>query len=165
VLILIGLFLKSSAENEYRSFEIRSGLQDMSVREIMVPPVAVHKGVTISEFVNEYVFHYHYRVFPVVQHDRFVGMIDVRAIKNVQANDWPTTMIDGFLCDESKYCVLEPDMEATEALRRLTTQNCSTAPIVQNGMLTGILTRSDLFKLISLNATSPHSVTIPLLSG
>src|SRR5205823_1117557 len=34
-LLLIGLFLKSSAENEYRSFELRFGLQDLTVREIM----------------------------------------------------------------------------------------------------------------------------------
>src|SRR5262249_46773709 len=87
-LILIGLFLKSSAENEYRSFEIRVGLQDMRVRDVMVPPVPVHKSMTISEFLNNYVFHYHDRVFPVVESDRFAGMIDVRAIKRVPANDW-----------------------------------------------------------------------------
>ena len=149
-LILIGLFLKSSAENEYRSFEVRFGLQDLSVSEIMTPPVTVESSTTISQFVNEYVFHYHYRAFPVLELNRFIGMIDVRSIKSVPANEWPTTKIGAFLSDPSTYCVIDPNIAATDALRLLMTKNCSKAPVVRNGTLLGILTRSDLFKLISL---------------
>ena len=149
-LVLIGLFLKNSAENEYRSFELRFGLQDMKVSEIMVPPIAVNTSMTISQFVNDYVFHYHYRVFPVLELDRFMGMIDVRSIKGVPPAEWPTTKIGPYLSDSSTYCVLDPDMNATDALRILLAQNCSKAPIVRKGVLMGILTRSDLFKLVSL---------------
>jgi Zn-dependent protease/predicted transcriptional regulator len=149
-LLLIGLFLKSSAENEYRSFEIRFGLQDMKLREIMAPPVAVNTSMTISEFVNDFVFHYHYRIFPVTELNRFIGMIDIRSIKAVPANEWPTTKIGGFIADPSSYCVLDPDMDATDALRVFITRNCSKAPIVRGEKLLGILTRSDLLKLVSL---------------
>jgi CBS domain-containing protein len=100
--------------------------------------------------LNEYVFRYHHRIFPVVDGDRFVGMIDVRAVKNVPADKWPTTRIDQFLYDPSKYCILDPDMAATDALRHLTMHSCSNAPVVRDGALLGILTRSDLFKLASL---------------
>ncbi len=149
-LILIGLFLKNSAENEYRSFELRFGLQDMKIREIMSPPIAVNTSMTISQFVNDYVFHYHHRVFPVLELDRYIGMIDVRSIKGVPPGDWPTTKIGAHLSDTSAYCVLDPNMDATDALRMLLNQNCSKAPVVRNGKLLGILTRSDLFKLVSL---------------
>src|SRR5207253_2044744 len=141
---------KNSAENEYRSFELRFGLQDMKIREIMSPPIAVNTSMTISQFVNDHVFHYHHRVFPVLELDRFIGMIDVRSIKGVPAEDWPTTKIGGYLSDPSTYCALDPGVEATDALHRLMMQNCDTAPIVRNGVLLGILTQSDLFKLISL---------------
>ena len=149
-LILIGLFLKNSAENEYRSFEVRLGLQDMMVREIMTPPISVNTSMTISQFINDYVFHYHYRVFPVLELNRFIGMIDVRSIKGVPPNDWPTTKIGGYLSDPSSYSTIDPDMTATDALQALLARNCSKAPVVRNGELVGILTRSDLFKLISL---------------
>jgi Zn-dependent protease/predicted transcriptional regulator len=149
-LILIGLFLKNSAENEYRSFELRFGLQDMKLNEIMVPPIAVNTSMTISQFVNEYVFHYHYRVFPVLELDRFIGMIDVRSIKGVPPGDWSRTKIGPYLSDPSTYCVLDPDMDATDALRVLLAHNCNKAPVVRNGALMGILTRSDLLKLVSL---------------
>ena len=149
-LVLIGLFLKSSADNEYRSFEMRFGLQDLTVRQIMVPPISVNTSMTISQFVNDYVFHYHYRVFPVLELNRFIGMVDVRSMKNVPPNDWPTTKIGPYLSDPSTYCVLDPDMNATDALRKLITENCSKAPVVRGDSLLGILTRSDLFKLISL---------------
>ncbi len=149
-LMLIGLFLKSSAENEYRSFELRVGLQDMKLAEIMTPAVAVDTSMTISQFVNDYVFHYHYRVFPVVELGRFIGMIDVRSIKGVPPNEWPSTKIGGFLSDPSTYHVLDPNMDATDALRLLMTQDSSKGVVVRNGTLMGVLTRSDLLKLISL---------------
>jgi Zn-dependent protease len=149
-LLLIGLFLKSSAENEYRAFEVRFGLQNMKLSEIMTPAIAVNTSMTISQFVNDYVFHYHYRIFPVLELNRFVGMMDVRSVKSVPSNEWPTTKIGGFLSDPSTYCVLDPDVDATDALRVLIAQNCTKAPIVRNGELLGILTQSDLFKLVSL---------------
>ena len=116
----------------------------------MVPPIAVNTSMTISQFVNDYVFHYHYRVFPVLELNRFIGMIDVRSIKGVPPNDWPTTKIGGYLSDPSTYCVLDPDTDATEALHILMSKDCSKAPVVRNGVLMGFLTRSDVFKLISL---------------
>jgi Zn-dependent protease len=149
-LVLVGLFLRNSAQNEYRSFEIRFGLKDMKLREIMAPPIAVNTSMTISEFVNDCVFHYHYRVFPVLELGRFIGMIDVRAIKAVPPGQWPITKIGSYLSDPSTYCILDPDTDATDALKKLMNQNCSKAPIVRNGVLLGILTRSDLFKLVSL---------------
>jgi Zn-dependent protease len=149
-LLLIGLFLKSSAENEYRAFEVRFGLQNMKLSEIMTPAISVNTSMTISQFVNDYVFHYHYRIFPVLELNRFVGMMDVRSIKSVPSNEWPTTKIGGFLSDPSTYCVLDPDVDATDALRVLIAQNCTKAPIVRNGELLGLLTQSDLFKLVSL---------------
>jgi Zn-dependent protease/CBS domain-containing protein len=149
-LILIGLFLKKSADTEYQSFELRTALQDMKLSEIMVPPVAVDSSKTISEFVNNFVFRYHYRAFPVLDNGRFIGMINVRSIKGVPSAEWPITKIVDYLSDSSSYCVLDPDIDATEALRILTQQNCTKAPVVRNGTLIGMLTRSDLFKLIAL---------------
>lgn len=149
-LVLVGLFLKNSAATEYRSFELRFGLQDIKLREIMVPPTSVSPSMTISEFINNYVFHYHYRTFPVVENGKFVGMIDVRSIKGIPADQWPSVKIGDYLSDPSTFCVLSPDIEATDALRRFVTKNCSKAAIVRDGHLLGLLTRSDLFRLISL---------------
>jgi len=149
-LMLIGLFLKRSAANEYQAFELRIGLQNMKLHEIMAPAIAVDSSTSISEFVNEYVFHYHYRAFPVVENHRFVGMIDVRSIKGVPPAEWPTTKIGAYLSAASEYCVLDPETEATQALHILMSRNCSRAPVVSDGALLGILTRSDLYKLVAL---------------
>ena len=149
-LVLIGMFLKNSAENEQRSFELRFGLQDMKLRDIMTPPIAVNPWMTISQFVNDYVFHYHYRVFPVTDSNRFIGMIDVRSIKGVPPSEWPSTTVGRYLSDPSTYCVLDPDVDATDALRVLINKNCNKAPVVRDEVLLGILSSSDVLNLVSL---------------
>jgi hypothetical protein len=77
-------------------------------------------------------------------------MIDVRSIRAVPAEEWPTTKIGSHLSDSSTYSVLDPDLEATVGLRTLVTQNRNSAPIVRNGVLIGMLTRDDLLRLITL---------------
>jgi Zn-dependent protease len=151
-LLLIGLFLKKSAEGEYRSYQMRTSLEHLTVRDIMVPPVAVEKGTTVEEFINGYVFHYHDRVFPVVDHGRFIGMIDLNKVKKVPVHDWPNTYIDAYISDSSEYCVLEPQTDARDALRLLIDCRMPKAAVVSNDALVGFLTRNDLLEVISLKS-------------
>jgi Zn-dependent protease len=151
-LILIGIFLKKSAENEYRSLQVRNGLESVRVRDIMSPPVAVPKGTTIADLVNQYVFHYHDRSFPVVDRGRFIGIIDIGSLKKVPPQDWPTTRIDAYMSDSSQYCILNPDMEAREALRLLLESPTPKAPVVENDNIVGFLTRSNLVEIIALKS-------------
>ena len=150
--LLIGWFLKKSAESEYRSFQMRNSLENLTVRDIMAPPVAVNKGTTIEEFVQRYVFHYHDRVFPVVDRSGFIGMITLNAVKKVPSAEWANTYIDAYISDSSEYCVLEPQMDARDALRLLIDSRLAKAPIVENGVLVGFLSRNDLLEVISLKS-------------
>jgi CBS domain-containing protein len=149
-LLIIGVFLKRSADNEFRAFELRAGLEGLRLRQIMSPAVAVEKSMLVSDFINDYVFHYHDRAFPVIENGRFAGMIDLRSIKRIAVNEWPLVRIGGYMADPSTYFILEPDVEASEALRLLVSGNRTCAPIVHDGVLLGMLTRDDLFKLISV---------------
>jgi Zn-dependent protease len=149
-LILIGLFLRRSAQAEYESSELRYGLKDIHLREIMAPPVSVHTDMPISEFITDYVFRYHHRSFPVLENGRFAGMIDVRSMKGTRPEQWPFQRVGDYLASESSYCVLDPEIDASDALRILTTQNCSKAPVVRDAALLGLLTRADLYQIVTL---------------
>jgi predicted transcriptional regulator len=130
------------------AYALRFGLQDMKLREIMTSPVAVHSSMTILQFVNEPVFHYHYRVFPVLELDRFAGMIDVRSLRNLPPQDWPTRKSENVFRIRRHTAFLNPDLNATDALRLLVSRNCGGARRAKRTLI-GILARPDLFKLIS----------------
>jgi CBS domain-containing protein len=124
----------------------------MKLSAIMTPPVAVDAGASVSEFVNEYVFRHHRRAFPVVEDGMFAGMIDVRSIKGVAPSAWPFLTIRKFLLNPDTYCILTPDLDAGEALRRLTAGQRPEAPVVLNGVLLGMLSRNDVLNLISVKS-------------
>jgi len=151
-LLLIALFLKKSAESEYRSLQMRASLEHVAVRDIMVPPVAVNKGTTIADFINRYVFHYHDRVFPVIDRGRFIGMIDLGKVKKVATAEWANTYIDAYMSESSDYCVLDPELDARDALRLLIEARMPKAPVVADNALVGFLTRSDLLEVIALKS-------------
>lgn len=149
-LLLIGLFLKRSAEMERKAFELQFTLKDFALRQIMSPSIAVEASTPVSDFVNNYVFRYHDRAFPVVANGRFIGMTDIRSIKRIPASEWSSARIGECLSDASTYCVLDPDVDAGEAMQLLSAGKRTHAPVVREGILLGMLTRDDLFKLVSL---------------
>jgi Zn-dependent protease len=151
-LIMIGLFLKRSAEGTYRKFKMRTSVKDLSVNEVMSPPVAVNAGLALSKFVQDYVFHYHHQVFPVQENNRFLGMIDVGALKRMPPSEWPNTQVADHLLDPSSYSILDPDMSVPEALELLVSRSCERSPVVRSGVLFGVLTRNDLLKLIAIKS-------------
>src|SRR5262249_28718254 len=131
-LLIIGVFLKNSADKEYRAFELRAGLEGLTLRQIMSPAVAVDVSMPGSGFVSDYVFHYHDRTFPVVENGRFAGLIDLRSIKRIPVNEWPEVRIGGYLSNPSSFLILDPDLEAGEALRLLANGTRTCAPIVRD---------------------------------
>jgi len=151
-LLIIGVFLAKSAKNEYRAFELRTGLEGFTLQQVMSPPITLDVSMFVSTFISDYVFHYHDRVFPVVEERRFAGIIDVRSIKGVPVNEWPSVRIGGYLTNPATYRVLDPDLDAAEALRLLLSGHSSYAPVVRDGALVGMVTRDELLKLISLKS-------------
>jgi Zn-dependent protease len=149
-LVLVGVFLRKSAETEYRSFHARNVLDSFKVGDIMAPPVAVQKGTTVADLINNYIFHYHERIFPVVDRGQFIGMIDLRQLKKLRPEDWPNTYIDAFMSDASMTCTLTPDMDARDALRLMVEGAAAKAPVIENNALVGVLTPSDMVEVVAL---------------
>src|SRR5262249_5237396 len=137
---------------EYVSFQMRTTLGDGRVSDIMAPPVGVNKGTTIADLVNQFVFHYHDRIFPVVDRGRFIGMIDIQKLKKVPTADWPNTYIDAYMSEPPEYCILEPETDTRTALRLLTESVMPKAPVLAGDALVGSLTRKDLAEVIALKS-------------
>ena len=149
--VLVGVFLRKSAESEYRAFHARNVLDSFKVNDIMAPPVAVAKGTTVADFVNNYIFHYHERIFPVLDRGQFIGMIELRQLRKLRPEDWPNTYIDAFMSDASMTPTLTPDMDARDALRLLVDRSAGKAPVIDNNnMMVGVLTPSDMVEVVAL---------------
>ena len=79
---LLGSFLGRAATGSYQQLLVRHALRGTPVSRFMTPdPVTVPPEITVGELVEEYVYKYHHKLFPVVADGRLLGCISTNQIK------------------------------------------------------------------------------------
>jgi CBS-domain-containing membrane protein len=88
---LIGLFLRRVAEASYQQLLLHDVLHDQPVKRFMRrDPVTVSPSVTVRQWIEDYVYQHHFKMFPVVDNSDLVGCISIDNIKKVPRGDWDT---------------------------------------------------------------------------
>ena len=80
--VLIGLFLRQSAESSYQQLVVRRGLSPYAVRDVMARDVmTVPAGASAADIMEHHFWKHHVSSFPVVDGDRVVGIIGLDQVK------------------------------------------------------------------------------------
>ena len=81
-LFLIGMFLQNASQVSMQRLMISKALEGETVRRFMKPdPVTIPDTMTLKEAVEDYIYRYHYKMFPVVRNSKLVGCLTTRDIK------------------------------------------------------------------------------------
>jgi predicted transcriptional regulator len=135
----------------YRQLLIRQALQGEQVKRFMKPElVTVAPSVTLSQLMEDYIFRYHYKMFPVVDHERLMGVVTINQLKEVPRAEWGTHTVKEIAetCTEGN--TIEPDADATQALDKMNRGGSSRLIVVDRGRLVGILALRDLLKFLAI---------------
>jgi len=151
--LLIGLFLRSAASQSYQQVLIRQMLAGEPVRRFMsTEPATVPASTTIDQFVENYVYKHHHKMFPVVSDtgEALLGCVTVRRVREVPRDQWPLRTVSAVVAACSRANTISPDEDAMAALARMYRSRVSRLMVVDSGRLVGILTLKDLLRFLSL---------------
>ncbi|MGB8993182.1 MAG: site-2 protease family protein [Desulfobaccales bacterium] len=150
-MFLIGLFLKSAAQMSYQQLLVRKALEGESVRRFMnANPVTVPDSITVERLVEDYIYKYHYKMFPVMSGDRLVGCITTRQVKDIPREAWSRETIREMASPCSAENTISPQTDAVKALAMMSQGGISRLMVVENGRLVGLVTLKDLLDFFSL---------------
>jgi len=150
-MFLIGMFLKSAAQMSYQQLLVRKALEGEAVRRFMnAHPVTVQDSITVAQLVDDYIYKYHYKMFPVLSGDRLVGCITTREVKEIPRENWTHETIREAASACSPENTISPDTDAIKALGRMNQGGVSRLLVVDGGRLVGIVTLKDLLDFFSL---------------
>jgi Zn-dependent protease len=148
---LIGMFLRGAAQASYQQLVVRKALEGEHVRRFMNPnPVTVPVSATVQELVEDYIYKYHYKMFPVMDGDRLAGCITTREVKEVPREAWSRQTVGGLASHCSPENTIGPEADATQALTIMNQTGVSRLMVVEGGHLVGIVTLKDLLSFLSL---------------
>lgn len=149
--ILIGLFLRSAAKQGYQQVLIRQALEGESLRRFMTEePVAVPPHLSLQDLVDDYIYKYHFKMFPITEGGRLLGCVTTRQVKDVPRDQWATRTVGEVASPCSEENTIAPNEDAVKALSIMSRNHTSRLMVVEDDHLIGILTLKDLMKFLSL---------------
>ncbi len=151
-LIFIGLFLRRAAMSAMQDTVLRLHLTGERVGRFMTEnPVTVSPDLNLETFVDEYVLHYHFTHFPVVNEDgELVGIVRARDPKQVDSDRWPELHVSDVMEEPDPARIIAPNAEAVEALSRLRGEERKRLIVVEGRRPVGIVSLRDLVDFLAL---------------
>lgn len=152
-LAFIGWFLLDAARTSYAQAGLISELRGRRVADIMdrnCPTVEAH--LSVQDFVDAYLLHQGLRGYVVVQNEQIVGLITPHEVKQVPRDLWPQTSVQAVMRPLGQVRTVSPETPALQALQMMGRDDINQLPVVSNGHLEGIFSRSHIVRFLQAHA-------------
>lgn len=149
--LMLGLFMRTASQMSYRQVLFRNALEGERVRRFMKSdPVTVPRYISIQDLVEEFIYRYHFKTYPVVDGDRLMGCVSVSDVRGVPRDEWSNTPVGGIMHACTNENSISPDEDAMHALMNMNRTGNTRLLVVDEGRLVGIIALKDLLKFLSL---------------
>jgi len=147
-LILIALFIYIGANTESTAVKYSHLLQNVTVGEMMSSPVSTVPPAMPLSTVIGMMYSSKHLGFPVVERDTLVGMVTLADVNRNSSIDREAMQVRDIMTRD--VITLPPEAPVIDALRIMSAQDFGRIPVVRDGRILGIVTRTDILKVAEL---------------
>jgi len=157
----IGWFLQNAAAQSMQQFQMQSTVQGVVAGTLMQhnPPV-VDPGVPIDRLVEHYFIGQNLRGVPVVQQDVLLGIITLTDLRSTPQSEWPSLRVADRMTPRYRLITVTPETPIGVAMQAMSEHDVHQIPVVQNGMLLGLLTRSTIIRYLQMSEHFPERAKV-----
>jgi Zn-dependent protease/predicted transcriptional regulator len=149
----IGWFLLQSAAESYREVEVAPFLARRHVSDLMSNDCSTVDGhLDIQHFVDDEMFRSGKRCFLVEEDGALAGLITPHEIKHVERSGWPSTKLSSVMLPAARLRTVTPETSLKDALEVMATNDLNQLPVLANGRLRGMISRSQVLQLFQTRA-------------
>lgn len=147
---LIGMFLRGAASASYQEVVARTALEGVPVSHLMTAqPIAVPPDASIAAFVEDFVYRYHHRSFPVASNGILLGCVGTEQAARIERTAWATTRVEQIMARCAPEETVAPQNGAVAALTQMRRSGKSRLWVVDRSRLVGVLSLRDVMQLLS----------------
>lgn len=150
--VLIGLFVVTMAGAEEQQERTAWSLATVRVRDVMTPEPDVARGDhSVAEFLQGIALHRKHSAFPLLDEaGRVQGLVTLNRLRSVPQARRATTSLREVACPPADIPLAEPDEPMTALLPRLGGCADGRALVMAEGHLVGIVSPSDISRMVTL---------------
>jgi Zn-dependent protease/CBS domain-containing protein len=147
---LIALFIYVGASEEERSTRAEVTLENILVRDIMTRDVvSVIPSMNVEDLVK-FMFEKKHMGYPVIEGDNLRGIVTFTDIQRVPYLERPVARVSDIMTRD--IISVPPDAQASDVLKLVTSRNIGRVVVIDNGSVVGILSRTDLVRILRLRS-------------
>ncbi len=147
-LILIALFIYIGASSESTAVKYSFLLQNVTVGDMMSSPVTTVSPTLPVRDVITMMYTSKHLGFPVVERDTLIGMVTLADVNRTSSIDREAMQVRDIMTRDP--VTLPPSAPVIEALKIMSARNFGRIPVVRDGKILGIVTRTDIIKVTEL---------------
>ncbi len=148
---LIGMFLRSASHASYQQVIVRTVLAGEQIQRFMkTDPITVPPNLPVINLVEDYIYRHHYKMFPVVlDSGSLLGCVTTNEVKGIPREEWPLRTVQEIIQPCTAENTASPEMDAQQALTRMSRTGISRLMVVRGDRLLGIISMKDLLAFLS----------------
>ena len=148
ILIIIAFFIYIGASQEATVLRYNILLQDITVADAMSSPVVTVEPTTPLSRLVEMMYETKHLGFPVVDRGALVGIVALADIHKITPQDREAMQVRDVMTRNPT--TLPPSAPLLDALKIITGKDIGRIPVVSDGTLVGIVTRTDVLRVMEL---------------
>ncbi|MCK9297783.1 CBS domain-containing protein [Methanoculleus sp. YWC-01] len=148
ILIIIAFFIYIGANQEATYLRYNILLQDVIVADAMSTPVATVELTMPLPQLLEMMYETKHLGFPVVERGSLVGIVALADVHKISPQDREAMQVRDVMTRNPT--TLPPSAPLIDALRIITGQDIGRIPVVADDALVGIVTRTDVLRVMEL---------------
>jgi Zn-dependent protease/CBS domain-containing protein len=150
-LFLIGMFIREAAKRSYQQMMARRALEGEHLDRFMTKdPITVQPDLSVSRFVEDYVYRHHHKLFPVTKGEKLLGCVSTEQLKALPRDQWGQKRVSDIAQECSDANTVGPEADAVDALSRMNRGRNGRLLVVREGHLLGIVTLKDMLDFLSM---------------
>lgn len=155
--VLIGMFMRGASQMSYQQLIVRRSLEGEKVRRFMVSdPVTVSPSISVEDLVEDYIYKYHFKMFPVVEDEKLLGCVTLNQVKEIPREERNKHTIRSIAKRCTKENTIGPDEDAMKALAIMNRAKSSRLMVVEEERLMGVIALKDMLEFLSLKVDLEH---------
>lgn len=152
-LTLIGWFLLEAARSSYTQVEVAESLRGVKVSDVMTRDWPVVDGrMNLQTFVDEHLLTTGQRCFVVEENGAVSGLVTPHEVKTIERSQWKSITVAAVMRPLKNLHTVAPRTSVTKALEVMGREDLNQLPVVRNGHLEGIISRSHILRLLQTRA-------------
>jgi Zn-dependent protease/CBS domain-containing protein len=149
----IGWFLLQASSASLIQQRTGSLLRGLRVKDVMSRDCpAVNGDMRLQEFVDDELLRTGRRCYLVMEDHHVAGLITPHEVRGIERGQWTTVRVRDAMRQVDEVHSLAPNAPALDALETMARQDVNQLPVVEHGVLEGVVSRGHLLQVLQSRA-------------